>query len=494
MQCDCQTISRAIFLIFIILAAAYFIFVNKSESITIERFEGSKIPDKYDPKGILQAAEKDTNILLIKDLYQSNFSKPPSQKEIEFYLDYLQTRKLAVADLNDLISGSNSALEKTFYSTNSSTASSTSTSKSPSTSPSASVNANQYNAKEPVIGTEEDVISAFNEILSRNPDNSELLYYAKKMKNEKEFTIQKLKDLLIASDEYYRLDKTQNNKAFSGTLGNITDRQLTLVISTIYKEETKEEISNETLMFLKKQYKDFNLNDDTLRKYIKQFSTFEKDFESGIKNAASTGISGIKNASGSDILGSSLSKLASDIAKTASGSDSSKGPSTSPAAALNPSPPNAELIKQIAKLYSDMSSGDDEYLDSSKVINTLLKGNAGTVGDDEATCNGDVDKNALEKRLSAMDKQLLAKLVYDRNMDHMKNVCRRNQKYLNADQDMVLFPEFKWSVPQQFPPVCTPLEKNEYNPMVDQSSLIGTLLPDAAKTQIGSIVPKIPPH
>jgi hypothetical protein len=54
---------------------------------------------------------------------------------------------------------------------------------------------------------------------------------------------------------------------------------------------------------------------------------------------------------------------------------------------------------------------------------------------------------------------------------------------------MVLLPGQEWSVPQKHPPVCYG-NKGNYNPTIEQTALIGTLLGDAKDTEIGSIMPK----
>lgn len=68
----------------------------------------------------------------------------------------------------------------------------------------------------------------------------------------------------------------------------------------------------------------------------------------------------------------------------------------------------------------------------------------------------------------------LAYIQNERNQSELKNVCGR--KYLNADDNMKLFPEYSWSVPQKRPPVCIPEKKNDYQPLMAQTALIGTLL------------------
>lgn len=495
---DCQTISRIVFLLFLVIASVYFMFVNKKPVKNIESFQqqatspaaapapavkttapapapiskAAPLPDKYDPDMYIDSKDEAVAIGIINDLYKNNFKKTASKTEVNFYMSYLETRKLTVADLNEVISGNTKKLDDTFYTG--------STGNKP----------YDYNPLDPVLGTEDEVISIFNEILDRNPDSAELKYYAKKMSSDKTFTEEKLKQLLLASQEYKRLDNTQSNLANAGTLGGITDRQMTMTISNVFKEVNKTEVDDDTLKFLKRKFVEFELNEDTLRDYLKGFSTFQKDFEKNLQNAAPSGMSGFKKATPKSTSANSQSATkpgagASANKKGSGAGDVSAEEFSEGDVGLNSgSKPNQELIRKLAKLYASDANANGEYLNSCKVIDTLLK-------DDQ--CDKNLDKDALEKRLEAMDKQLLAKLVYDRNMDHMKNVCRRNKKYLNADDDMVLFPEFKWSVPQQFPPVCTPIEKNEYQPMIDQSALIGTLLKDASKTKVGSILPETPP-
>jgi hypothetical protein len=95
------------------------------------------------------------------------------------------------------------------------------------------------------------------------------------------------------------------------------------------------------------------------------------------------------------------------------------------------------------------------------------------------------DKNKIEKVLELNNKQVFADYVNDRNID----LCNMDKnKYVNANDDLVLYPEFKWSVPLKRPPVCY-TKGNYYQPLIDQTALIGTLLTDANTTQVGSILP-----
>lgn len=87
------------------------------------------------------------------------------------------------------------------------------------------------------------------------------------------------------------------------------------------------------------------------------------------------------------------------------------------------------------------------------------------------------------------DEHMLAKIVNDRNLDELRYACARSkEKYANVDENMVLLPDQRWSVPQKQPEVCRN-GHTEYQPSVEQTALIGTLLESAADTKVGSILP-----
>jgi hypothetical protein len=63
-------------------------------------------------------------------------------------------------------------------------------------------------------------------------------------------------------------------------------------------------------------------------------------------------------------------------------------------------------------------------------------------------------------------------------------------RYTNADNSGKLVPGYEWSVPQLRPPVCTTSAPATVMPGRDQTALIGTLLREADKTEVGSILPR----
>ena len=112
------------------------------------------------------------------------------------------------------------------------------------------------------------------------------------------------------------------------------------------------------------------------------------------------------------------------------------------------------------------ASGNPDAMSTAKIIDGIKNAPA---------CR--FDKNKIEN-----DSQAYANFVNRRNDDLQK--C---SKYLNADNNLVLYPEFKWDVPHKRPPVC--YSHGHYNPRADQTALIGTLLNEAYETQVGSIMP-----
>ena len=138
--------------------------------------------------------------------------------------------------------------------------------------------------------------------------------------------------------------------------------------------------------------------------------------------------------------------------------------------------PNKPVIEILLKTARENEK--TSYIDSQNVLNEIKK---------EAKCVFD------QEEIKKVKQQTLAEIQQERNKQNMQSTCTRNMKALGYDEDMVLDPSLKWSVPQKLPPVCTG-GKNEYKPEVTQSSLIGTLLTDATDTKVGSILPINPPR
>jgi hypothetical protein len=338
----------------------------------------------------------------------------------------------------------------------------------------------------------------------RNPDRRELYSFAKMMKDDPTFTMDKLRQVLIASEEFKRMERTQNNKVYVNLQSNITDRQLTMQVTKLHNDVTgKDYIDEDTLKFLKKKFVQFDLNEQVMIQFIQNYmsgkpftgpapSTQDK------KAASDAQIAEIKKQIMADI---EAAKKNDALATTASATTASATDTSSAKETPSEKKKEKEKFQDGTNVYNDANiynffgeGANEEVISSLLSKSTNKNGNIDTSSliDNIKGGGSSLCKYSADDEILARNKQELADYVNDRNMNHLKNVCTRNKKYMNADDNMVLFPEYKWSVPERRPPVCSGRTET-VSPLMDQTALIGTLLPQAKDTKVGSILPVFPP-
>jgi hypothetical protein len=515
MNLDSFTISRLIFLIFITFIAVYFIVINKKDDVhvqqpkkTVEKFtaappappappaptggstamltakQPAQNPTVEFPDG-KEYVKKEELPKIVNALYKELFGQEPQQSEVDFYVEYASQRRITVDQLRDTIEASGPTLRKRL----------------------------RIQAMETEVGglgTEDEVIMVFNEILQRNPDREELYNYASMLVNDEAFNLEKLRHVLLSSEEYIRLERTQNNQVYLNLQGNITDRQLTMKVTKLHKEVTgKDYIDEDTLRFLKKKYVELDLNDTEMTKFIKAYMSNSPYSRTTLsKNTkTTTSSSSVANSTQDTAQGQTQDietlkrtiteevkrELATQRASSAQDTENANG---STDANLEAFADGTKTVISNSKIYIYGSDGapSSEYIKSlGRHVNGSHPDSQSLVDDVKQQASCVFDKNRSENEMLEKNKQELSNYISDRNMSHLGTVCKRNKKYLNADDNMVLFPEFKWSVPQAFPPVCLKSGDATFNPSVEQTALIGTLLPAASDTQVGSILPVFPP-
>lgn len=408
------------------------------------------------------------------------FSMQPTPPELDFYKDYVKDRNITPANLKEVIAASAPVLKKTFFNTTT-------------------------QQQDTIFGTETTVIEVFNEVLDRNPDRRELYSFAQQLKEDSAFNEEKLRQVLISSEEFKRLERTQTNRIYVNLQSNITDRQITMAVTKAYSKATgKSYMDEDTMKFLKKKYVEFELNDSKLQSFIEKYLADQPFVEPNpypkaappITTTATVTPSSSNTSSSTAVNKEELDRLKNEI--IAQLNEANKGKSTTHGA--------------VAKATEAFSVGDGKnlftdnvfnfYSDSGpnrEVISSLIGGASSSSGSvktediigkikNDAACVFSKDEAAL-----AANKQELADYINSRNRSHMGALCDRNRTFLNASDDMVLFPEFKWSVPQPMPPVCVGGSKSPPSPLNSQTALIGTLLDDAKDTQVGSVLPVFPP-
>jgi hypothetical protein len=263
----------------------------------------------------------------------------------------------------------------------------------------------------------------------------------------------------------------QTNSAYGQLLSGVTDRQLTLMVVTIYNDITKngDKLDDETLQFLKKKFIEFQLNEPTFRKFVKEFVLFEP-----------------KNTTFNRSLLDENDDMDDEYARF-----------NSPLHLLGKKKPNEKLTKdlmssafnqsskdpqhQVNKPSSKLSKSVEDY-DNDKCVDTneLLKKIK------SSGCN--FDSNYMNNQYRSNKQQQLARTMADRNREELKGICRRNKRFEAYHyEDLNILPGQEWSIPQKHPPVCVG-GNSKYSPSIDQTALIGTLLGDAKNTEMGSII------
>jgi hypothetical protein len=300
-----------------------------------------------------------------------------------------------------------------------------------------------------------NIIDVYERTLQRVPIIMELNYYAYRMTTDKNFDIQKLETILTSSNEYKIIEKNQSNVVNFELKGNITDAQLKYEVVSIYKFAlgVDTDPSYELEQFLKKKYVDYQMEKDKLVRLILLMNMIDNNqIPNNIEGILSDGNNTEKIISGSS---SSLGN---------NGADNSQNTMSD----IEKENIKRDLMNAIKKISETCPNQD--FKETMKCIN-----NGGFNIDENIANNGESS---------------LASFQLERNNNKMKDMMTRECKYLNADDNMVLFPEFKWDVPQKRPPVCYFSEQNNVSPSIDQTALIGTLLQDSKKTSVGSIMPE----
>lgn len=357
----------------------------------------------------------------IKETYLYLFNMPPTKEETDFYIKFFKG-KTNVTDqkLTETIATSAPTLQKTIHV------------------------GNVVSDKDIVNGTADEVAVIFNEILDRNPSPEELQFYSKMLKKDPK-QIEKMKVLLMQSKEYEILQNMQSNKTNALTLRGVTDRQVEFIVKTIYGNVAKssDDIDEDTLQFLKKKLVELDMDQAVFARFVKSILSFKAEKP----NDATQNIKGVAVSGG--------------------GTQASVREQSS-----------AGVHASVASLRAN-----------DKVTKCLEKEAFSTVpgpnADKPITCA--MVKAIADKAKAQFPNNYetsLSSTIHQRNRDELKQICDRNKRFSKFhDEDMVYLPEQQWSVPTRHPPVCIGGDAS-FNPLMTQSSLIGTLLSDAKPTSV----------
>jgi hypothetical protein len=321
------------------------------------------------------------------------------------------------------------------------------------------------------------IIDSFNHILGRNPSTSELFDYYKRV-NENKITEKDLEIILQATDEYKRLEKTQNNMTNNQITTSINEEQIKQEVIEVYKKVFNKDPDSITIEYFKKKYIELNLDKKKLEEYLiltpdyKKYDALIKETEEEIKKENE-----VKGKYKSDAFG--ISQKDENITlKDGKMSIVINRPNI-----FNFVSGDREINQDMIDKANNCSSATASAMaDMTNKTDSVTKTNIDTK--QRNAC----ERLTKESKCAVIKTKDLGKTIQQRNFDELRSKCR-SSNYTNSDDFGKLLPDQRWSVPEKRAPVCYSQNYNA-NPLNSQTALIGTLLDDSNKTSVGSMLPK----
>lgn len=315
----------------------------------------------------------------------------------------------------------------------------------------------QFNEDETYNLTEEDkqiyfsIIDTYQMLLERDPSEDEINLDFNDIKTKKIDTTS-LYTRLLNSSEYKRLNDIQDNSALApaNAKNDIQDfTELSMLLDSIMPENKEKDPIH--LEYLLMKYRSMNKDNDKFTKYIKDTPEYKEYTE----------IYEIKETESKDT-------------KT---DESQKTKENKDVVSLIDNSKNVEF--KISRPDVGKSTLETKAIPKTKppVKNIMNKLKNQINIEDENTCS------FYQKFAEYNKDQKLSKLVNKRALEQLKYHCDLTKEYENLDKNMLLLNDQKWSVPQKHTPVCHSQECAVQD-MLDQTSLIGTLLEETTNNEI----------
>jgi hypothetical protein len=304
----------------------------------------------------------------------------------------------------------------------------------------------------------ENIIKLYWELLERQPSSSELSKNSSQIKSGT-LTMEGLRRKLVDTDEYLRFSKLQSNALNPELTKMLSDREVITYVANLYTTERGITIPGKMELPMRDIYMYLDYNDYAFRAMCSNpsYPEFEEEVMTTIDiNKPELITLFLKYFTVDGLIQTGIQIFGAD-------------PSSKVACSIN---------------SSDMDSGP--MLNSQHTKPGLFDKDAaarnGLGGNGKVVPFGDHVPFSMTQ--TSVSLELPIKDITTDQYGRKKIPIHKH--------DMVLIPELAWSVPQEFPQVCTTLgQKQLVQPVFNNSSLLlGTPLGDAADTQVGSIMPK----
>ena len=377
------------------------------------------------------------------------------------------------------------------------------------------------------------IIEVYDRHLQRMPTMRELNYYSYRMLTDDKFTVRRLDTILQSSKEFEILTKNQSNLVQAELPLHMTDRQVAMEVGRLYAGVFGEGVPTDMEEFLKRRYIQYELKEKRFIEFLMLLKALESD-QVDIKRLADGSI-GITASAGkaADMNGSILQIIdeptttvsdtvpmdtnALALIQTLTGKQALNAEAQAKAILLQQQQQQQQQALKVqqspTQIFNIISPTDAQMKSLLKQVkasgpNVSLDQtiNLNQTGDDSGyehvthdgvpatmRCGRRTHKDPLYESLQRFQKQMNPKDNYadyleQRNIDELETSCARNTYYLNVDDDMVIVPKMEREDASKLRgqrSLC-----GDVSPMTTQTALIGTLLPEASNTKVGSILPR----
>ncbi len=441
---------RVVFVTFVVGILIYLLISKLVNTPVIEKF--------VDPDALVQTLYKELeNEALLND--EKKLYANPSHNEIKFYSS--KVNQLTRADLKELIKTTAIQINNKLV----------------------HVEKDKCSQKKTVAPAE--IIQIYNDILQRNPTGPELKTNINMLETDPTFSTKKLMILLYTSEEYRRLEKTQTNMVNAQIPERMTDREITLVIQNLWQKNSKEPLNEHTLLFLKDKFKEYNLDDEKLVLLIKNVNTPYNV----VDKSSLTILNNVNNATNGSSAGSKAGSSAGSTTGATEGSSAgstagaTEGSSAGSSAGSTAGSTTGSSAGSTTGTVTKTTTCTTTTIDDSSYHN-LKSAAVVPVVPSSSKCSLNVISNQNhQNQYSIFDS-----IYDDRNKEELKNICQRNMSWKNFE--IPNEPIGDWVIPRNQTRVCLN-NQNDYQPSIEQTALIGTLLDNTKKTTLGPLIPPI---
>lgn len=339
------------------------------------------------------------------------------------------------------------------------------------------------------------IIKAYDSHLERMPTMRELNYYTYRMLTDPKFDQPKLVSVLQSSKEYQILQKNQNNLVQGELSGNITDAQVSMEVRRIYDTVFHDSPDVEMERFLKYKYRSYELNEKRFTEFLlllKAMDESKVDIRSLADGKVDITVLPI-GAHNPTAVTNIVSQEAQAVPKFGVTQEQSRCQVANPIYhqkifnIINPT--EQDLQNLMKEVNADGNIVQQQRATcSTKDYNDPLYESLKEAQKDARKQSCRWDKNGFEKQVESEynSRNKLAMYQEARNLEELQSNCKRNTYFLNADDDMVLYPN-----PDQKKnahPCKT--AANNISAANEQPSIMGALLTEVENTRVGSLMPR----